>query len=35
VNGALEFGPATVGLTVLSTELRGEKLSCVDVAPAL
>jgi Rieske Fe-S protein len=35
VNGALEFGPATVGLTALQTVLRGEKLYCVGVAPAL
>ena len=35
VNGALEFGPATVGLTALSIELRGEKLYCVGIAPAL
>jgi Rieske Fe-S protein len=35
VNGALEFGPATVGLTALSVVLRGEKLYCTGVAPAL
>ena len=35
VNGALEFGPATVGLTALSVEVRGEKLFCTGIAPAL
>ncbi len=35
VNGALEFGPATVGLTALSVVLRGDKLYCIGVASAL
>ncbi|WP_407542805.1 Rieske 2Fe-2S domain-containing protein (plasmid) [Deinococcus radiomollis] len=35
VNGALEFGPATVGLTALSLEVRGNTLYCTGVAPAL
>jgi Rieske Fe-S protein len=35
VNGTLEFGPATIGLTALSVELRGDRLYCVGIAPAL
>ena len=35
VNGALEFGPATVGLTALSVVLRDDNLYCVGIAPAL
>lgn len=35
VNGDLEFGPATIGLTPLSVELHGDMLHCVGVAPAL
>ncbi len=34
-NGDLEFGPATIGLTALSVELRGETLHCTGIAPAL
>ncbi|UWX64804.1 Rieske (2Fe-2S) protein [Deinococcus rubellus] len=35
VNGALEFGPATIGLTALRVEVRGDSLYCVGIAPAL
>jgi len=35
MNGTLEFGPATIGLTALSIELRTGKLYCVGIAPAL